>query len=168
MMFDDLDKRIVDILTADARTSNREVARALGVSETAVRKRLRRLEDLGAVRIAAVVNPVAIGLELTAFVRITTAPGTARKIAEAAAALDQFSFVALTTGRFNVIALVTAAGRRELADLIHSELRHWDGVLLIEAAELVSNTKHQFDLVRVRPNSSYGPSDGRNADDEAQ
>ena len=157
MTFDDLDTKILGILTADARTSNREVGRLIGVSETAVRKRLRRLESTGAARVSAVVNPVALGLELTAFVRLTTTPDAARRVAEGCAALEHVSFVALTTGRFNVIALVTATGRRELADLIHDHIRRWDGVVWIETAEVVSNAKHRFDLVRVRPRSNAEP-----------
>ena len=151
MIFDELDTKIIGILTVDARTSNREVARVTGVSESTVRKRLRRLEGLGAVRIAAVVNPAAVGLKLPAFVRITTTLAATRRIAEAAAALDRVSFVGLTTGRFNVIALVTAADRHELAEILHDQMRRWEGVISIEALEVVSNAKHRFDLVRIRP-----------------
>ncbi|MCF8534467.1 MAG: Lrp/AsnC family transcriptional regulator [Reyranella sp.] len=159
MIFDDLDTRIVGILTADARTSNREVARITGVSEAAVRKRLRRLEGMGAARIAAVVNPAALGLTISAMVRMTTTPDATRRIAEAAAALEQVSFVGLTAGRFNVIAVVTATGRHQLADILHSQIRRWEGVVSIETVEIVSNAKHRFDLVHIKPEHIGAPHD---------
>lgn len=47
MRLDDLDQRIIGLLAEDARISNREAARLLGISDTAVRKRLKKLSDSG-------------------------------------------------------------------------------------------------------------------------
>ncbi len=149
MRFDELDEQIIALLTEDARTSNREVARIVGVSEAAIRKRLKRLAVQKAAKVAAVVNPAAVGLELAAFVRLQTSPGVARKVAEEAAKLNFVSFVALTTGRFNVVTLVTTTNRQTLADLVHDNFRCWPGVHHIDTVELVSVTKHRLDLVRI-------------------
>jgi Lrp/AsnC family leucine-responsive transcriptional regulator len=68
-MFDAVDRRILAVLQAQARTSNAELARQLGMAPSAVLERIRKLESHGIItgyegRIA----PKAIGLGLTAFV----------------------------------------------------------------------------------------------------
>lgn len=151
MKVDDLDERIIRLLTTDARISNREVARILEVSEGTVRNRLKRLESTGAARIAAIVHPAAVGLALSAFVRISTTPAAARAVAQAAAALEHVSFVALTTGRFNVVTLVVAKDRAELAEIVHNHMRKWQGVGAIETLEMIRATKHRLDVVRIQP-----------------
>ncbi len=42
---DELDRRIVEVLTVDARVSNRRIAAQLGVTEGTIRGRINRLED---------------------------------------------------------------------------------------------------------------------------
>ena len=44
VQLDELDRRIIDLLTRDARVSNRQVATQLGVTEGTIRGRIRRLE----------------------------------------------------------------------------------------------------------------------------
>lgn len=149
MTFDPLDTRIVDLLARDGRTSNREVGRVLGISEGAVRKRLKRLESLGAARVAAVVTPRALGLSITAFVRIATAPAATRAVAQAAMEVEHITFVGLATGRFNVLTAVTAADRRHLGEIVDAHMRRWAGVVSIEVVEILSVAKHRLDLVLI-------------------
>lgn len=151
MKFDEIDEEIIRLLTVDARTSNREVARLLNVSEGTVRNRLKRLEKAGAARIAAIVHPAAVGLALSAFVRIATTPSASRAVALAAAKLEHVSFVALTTGRYNVVTLVVASGREELAEIVHTHMRQWKGVRAIETLEMIRAIKHRLDVVRIQP-----------------
>ncbi|HLZ37553.1 MAG TPA: Lrp/AsnC family transcriptional regulator [Mycobacteriales bacterium] len=65
------DRRIVELLARDGRMSFTDLARAAGLSVSAVHQRVRRLEQRGVIRrYTAVVDPEAIGLPLTAFVSI--------------------------------------------------------------------------------------------------
>lgn len=69
---EDLDRQIVRLLAADGRTSFTDLGKVTGLSTSAVHQRVRRLEERGVIRrYAAVLDPVAIGLPLTAFVAIT-------------------------------------------------------------------------------------------------
>ncbi len=68
---EDLDREIVRQLAADGRMSFTDLARATGLSVSAVHQRVRRLEQRGVIcGYAAVVPPEAVGLPLTAFVSI--------------------------------------------------------------------------------------------------
>ncbi|MBK5307634.1 MAG: Lrp/AsnC family transcriptional regulator [Frankiaceae bacterium] len=73
---DDIDRRLLALLLADGRASYAELARAVGLSAPSVHDRVRRLERSGAVRgYAAVVDPAAVGLGVTALVGILQREG---------------------------------------------------------------------------------------------
>lgn len=147
---DKTDEQIIAILSRDARTSNREVARIMGISDTAIRKRLKRLEAIGAAKVTAVINPMLAGLCISTLVRLQTSPESARSVAERAAELDIVSFSALTAGRYNVTALLLAGDQEQLAGVIHSEFRCWEGVYSIDVTPLVQTVKHRLDLIYIK------------------
>jgi Lrp/AsnC family leucine-responsive transcriptional regulator len=65
------DRRIVELLARDGRMSFTDLAKATGLSVSAVHQRVRRLEQRGIIRrYAALVDLEAVGLPLTAFVSI--------------------------------------------------------------------------------------------------
>ena len=67
---DALDRRIVEILTVDARVSNRQIAAQLGVTEGTIRGRINRLEEGGAIRLTAVTNVQFVGSPKTVLIGI--------------------------------------------------------------------------------------------------
>jgi Lrp/AsnC family transcriptional regulator, leucine-responsive regulatory protein len=72
VVVEDLDRRIVDLLRADGRMSYTDLGKAMGLSTSAVHQRVRRLEERGVIKgYAAVVDPEALDLPLTAFISIT-------------------------------------------------------------------------------------------------
>ncbi|MFX1555037.1 MAG: AsnC family transcriptional regulator, partial [Promethearchaeota archaeon] len=44
-MLDEIDQKIIDLLKKDSRTSFVKIAEEVGLSETAVRKRIKNLQD---------------------------------------------------------------------------------------------------------------------------
>lgn len=148
--FDEIDEKIISILTEDARISNREVARIIGLSDTGIRKRLKRLNSIGAAKVATVVNPAAAGLNISALVRLQTSPDVARKVVEQAATIEAVSFLALTAGRFNIVALLLAEDQSGLEEIVHSQFRCWDGIHRISVVQLNSTAKHRLDLIYIQ------------------
>ena len=68
-MIDGQDAVIVMILQKNARTSNAEIARQVGMAPSAVFERIRKLEERGVLKgFHAEVDPHAVGLPLLAFV----------------------------------------------------------------------------------------------------
>ena len=68
---EDTDREIVRLLARDGRMSYTDLARATGLSTSAVHQRVRRLEQRGVIRgYAARVDPDLLGLPLTAFVSV--------------------------------------------------------------------------------------------------
>lgn len=69
---EELDRRIAELLAHDGRMSFTDLARATGLSVSAVHQRVRRLEERGVIRgFGAQLDPDSIGLALTAFISIT-------------------------------------------------------------------------------------------------
>jgi Lrp/AsnC family transcriptional regulator, leucine-responsive regulatory protein len=68
---EETNRTILTLLASDGRLSYTELARQTGLSVSAVQQRVRRLEERGVIRgYGAVIDPVAAGLPLTAFVSI--------------------------------------------------------------------------------------------------
>jgi Lrp/AsnC family leucine-responsive transcriptional regulator len=66
---DDLDHRIISALLRDGRTPAAQIAEQIGLSRPAVADRIEKLERQGVIRgTTAVVEPGAIGRDLTAFI----------------------------------------------------------------------------------------------------
>jgi Lrp/AsnC family transcriptional regulator, leucine-responsive regulatory protein len=97
---DDLDRKIIDVLERHGRATLGEVGAAVGLSSSAVKRRLDRLESTGVIAgYAAVVNPSSLGARLEAFVELYCA--------ESVAPAD---LVASVSGMDAIIAAHTVAG----------------------------------------------------------
>src|SRR6201993_3200965 len=71
MTIDDLDRRIVAALVADARATYAEVGAQVGLSAPAVKRRVDRLRSPGAITaFAAQVDPSALGWTTEAYVEL--------------------------------------------------------------------------------------------------
>jgi Lrp/AsnC family leucine-responsive transcriptional regulator len=82
---DTTNRRLLAELQEDARLTLAELGRRVGLSSPAVAERLQRLEQQGAIRgYRAELDPRALGLSLTAIVRIRPAPGQLQNVAELA------------------------------------------------------------------------------------
>lgn len=70
-MIDEIDRQILSILQQNARTSNADIARQVGMAPSAVLERIRKLEQRGVILgYEARIHPEALGLNLLAFVAV--------------------------------------------------------------------------------------------------
>ncbi|WP_313674650.1 Lrp/AsnC family transcriptional regulator [Mycolicibacterium sp.] len=78
---DEVDRRILIALHADARIPNSALAEAVGIAPSTCHGRVRRLQDLGVIRgFHADIDPAAIGLPLQAMVSVSLQSGARGKI----------------------------------------------------------------------------------------
>ena len=71
---DDVDRRILGLLQAEARMTNAALAAQVGLSAPSVFERIRKLEKRGVIRKYTIqVDPAALGRPMTAFIRVTAA-----------------------------------------------------------------------------------------------
>ena len=83
VLLDDLDRRILNLLQADASQTNNELAEKVHASPPTCLRRVKRLIDAGVIeRRIAIVAPDKIGPTLTAIVEITLDVQTGERHAE--------------------------------------------------------------------------------------
>ncbi|MDU8927813.1 Lrp/AsnC family transcriptional regulator [Alisedimentitalea sp. MJ-SS2] len=71
MDFDDINRKILCELTRDGRISNLELADRVGLSPSACLRRVQELERSGVIKgYRAVLDPVAMGIGITAYVTV--------------------------------------------------------------------------------------------------
>ncbi|MBM3691240.1 MAG: AsnC family transcriptional regulator, partial [Actinobacteria bacterium] len=58
---DSISRKIIEQLQADGRRSYATIAKAVGLSEAAVRQRVARLTESGIIQIVAVSDPMQVG-----------------------------------------------------------------------------------------------------------
>jgi Lrp/AsnC family transcriptional regulator for asnA, asnC and gidA len=116
---DAVDRKILNILQIDARTSFASIARELGVSEATVRFRVKKLLEKGVIiRFIALLNPRKIGLPITAIIMAKVDSNLLEEAFERLASFDETHHVFQSTGEYDIVAVVHAR------DLLHlSELR---------------------------------------------
>ena len=70
---DAMDRKLLGVLVEDATTSYAELGERVGLSPPAAPERVKRLRRSGAIRrVAAMIDPVAVGKTLLAFVHVDT------------------------------------------------------------------------------------------------
>lgn len=112
---DATDVAILRALSTDARVTMADLARAVGLSAPSVTERVRRLEEAGIVcGYGARIDPAALGLPLSAYIRIRPIPGQLRRVAEVLAGLEAVVACDRVTGEDCFIA---KAYVRSVADL---------------------------------------------------
>lgn len=73
-MIDETDRKILALLQENARLSNAELGKAVGLSASSVFERVKKLQNNGVIKgFVAVVDPAALGKPITAFIRLTVA-----------------------------------------------------------------------------------------------
>jgi Lrp/AsnC family leucine-responsive transcriptional regulator len=89
---DPVNRRLVELLTENPRAGVPELARAVEMSAPAVRERVNRLHESGVIRGYRLdVDPAALGLPVTAWVRIRPGPRQLTRVAELARDTPQVS-----------------------------------------------------------------------------
>jgi DNA-binding Lrp family transcriptional regulator len=81
IQIDDVDRRILTALHADARMSNNALADLVGIAASTCHGRVRRLQQLGVIRgFRADIDPAAIGLTLQAMISVSLQSNARGKI----------------------------------------------------------------------------------------
>ena len=82
---DELSHQLLQLLAANPQRPASELARALGISAPTVRERIRRLEQMGAIRgVRLDIDPAALGLPIAAWVRLRPTAGQMSRIVQLA------------------------------------------------------------------------------------
>lgn len=127
VLLDDVGEAIVEQLQEDGRRPYATIARAVGLSEAAVRQRVARLQEAGVMQIVAVTDPLQLGFRRQAMVGVRT-DGDVVDLADALAAMPEVDHVVITAGSFDVLAEAICEDDEHLLELVGRRIRALPGV----------------------------------------
>ncbi len=119
---DDVSKAIIEQLQEDGRRPYGAIGRAVGLSEAAVRQRVQRLLETGAMQIVAVTDPVQVGFARQAMIGIRC-DGDIEAVAEKIADMPEVDYVVITAGGFDLLVEVVCEDDDHLLDLVSKRIR---------------------------------------------
>lgn len=117
VVLDGLSKQIVEQLQQDGRRSYAAIGKAVGLSEAAVRQRVQRLVDAGAMQIVAVTDPLTLGFQRQAMVGIRCT-GDLERVAARLAGMDEIDYVVITAGTFDLLVEVVCEDDDHLLEIL--------------------------------------------------
>lgn len=142
---DELDHKIIDRLSREARVSNREIGREFGLTEGTIRSRLKRLLDNKVIRVAAVTNANRLKHPILAYLWIEAdTAGDIQGLAERLASLPEIGFVSTMLGRADVLAMTLVENGNELTDFLHQTIDKIPGVRRVRYSLGQNFIKHDF------------------------
>jgi Lrp/AsnC family transcriptional regulator for asnA, asnC and gidA len=124
---DELSKRIVEQLQEDGRRSYATIAKVVGLSEAAVRQRVQRLLDGGAMQIVAVTDPLRVGFQRQALVGLKI-EGDLREAARHLAGIEEVDYVVVCAGSFDLLAEIVCEDDDHLLSILNDHVRTIPGV----------------------------------------
>ena len=131
--FDRIDREIISRLSDNGRTPYQTIARDLGISDSQVRQRVRRMVDAGALRVMALAIPSAVGFDTTALIGVTTLPGASvEQVANRLAQLPAVIYVVITGGQFQLHVEVACTDGEDLLNLLETQMRDLAGIASLE------------------------------------
>ncbi len=151
---DRIDRALLRQLQRDARLTQEQLAEQVGLSASAVQRRLRRLEQLGVIRgYTATLDPAAIGLGLSAVISVRLEKHRAENLRSP---LDAFR--AEVAGWPEVVECLALTGEMDYLLRVHvADMEHYSRFVIetLLRHESVADLKSSFVLAPIKPYAGY-------------
>ena len=124
---DETDKQIIQILKGDGRAGYSDIGKKIGLSEGAVRKRIKTLADSGVIRKFTVKIGVAEGAE--AITLLATNPSfPTQEVSKRIQAIPNVETVYEVTGEYDIVAVISGMSVVEVNECIE-KIRRVEGIM---------------------------------------
>lgn len=119
MNIDKLNWKILKCLQENARQSNAEIGRQVGISSPAVSERIKKMEDLGVIQgYKTLVSPFEIGYQLKAIITMRAFMGKLKPFLEKVKTYDEIVNCYRITGDENFVMEVVLKNQKHLEQFI--------------------------------------------------
>jgi Lrp/AsnC family transcriptional regulator for asnA, asnC and gidA len=140
---DAVSKAIIEQLQEDGRRPYAAIGKAVGLSEAAVRQRVQKLLDQGAMQIVAVTDPLTVGFRRQAMVGVNV-EGDLDPVADALAALDEVEYAVVTAGSFDLLVEIVCEDDDHLLEVVNKRIRALPGVRSTETFVYLGLRKQSY------------------------
>jgi Lrp/AsnC family transcriptional regulator for asnA, asnC and gidA len=140
---DAVGKRLIEELQRDGRRSYAALAKAVGLSEAAVRQRVQRLVDSGVMQVVAVTDPLQVGFTRQAMIGIR-AEGDLVRVADELGKIDEVDYVVITAGSFDILLELVCEDDDHLLRVLSERVRVLPGVRDTETFVYLKLTKQTY------------------------
>lgn len=131
---DRLDKKILSILSKNARIPFKDVAAECGVSRAAIHQRVQHLIENGTITGSGFnVNPKSLGYSTCTYVGLNLERGSMYKnVVEQLLAIPEIVECHFTTGSYTMLVKLYARDNEQLMDLLNNRMQTIPGVVSTE------------------------------------
>lgn len=142
---DKLDKKILGILSANARIPFKDVAAECGVSRAAIHQRVQHLIENGVITGSSFkINPKALGYSTCTYVGMDLERGSMyRDVVNRLLSIPQVVECHFTTGPYTMLVKLYAKDNEQLMDLINGQLQSIPGVVSTETLISLEESVHR-------------------------
>jgi len=143
LQIDSLDKKILSLITKNARIPFLEVARECKVSGAAIHQRIQRLMNIGVIKGSEfIINPGKIGYHTCAFMGIFLKKASMfDKVVDMLESIPQIVECHYTTGQYAIFIKIYARNNEHLKSILHDKLQSITG---ISATETIISLEESF------------------------
>ena len=131
---DSLDKKILSLITQNARIPFLEVARECKVSGAAIHQRIQRLINLGVIKGSEfIINPTSIGYDTCAYIGIFLKKASLfEKVVKMIETIPQIVECHYTTGQYAIFVKIYTKSNEHLKRILHDKIQAIAGVASTE------------------------------------
>lgn len=142
---DKLDKKILGILSANARLPFKDVAAECGVSRAAIHQRVQHLIENGVITGSSFeINPKALDYSTCTYVGMDLERGSMyRDVVNRLLSIPQVVECHFTTGPYTMLVKLYAKDNEQLMDLINGQLQSIPGVVSTETLISLEESIHR-------------------------
>ncbi|MBG6137036.1 Lrp/AsnC family transcriptional regulator for asnA, asnC and gidA [Longispora fulva] len=138
-----MNKRLVELLQRDGRTSYAALAKLVGLSEAAVRQRVQRMLDTNVMQIVAVTDPLTLGFARQVMIGIKVT-GDLKAAADTIALIPEVDYVVICAGGYDLLVELVCADDEHLLTLLNDAIRTVPGVTATETFVYLKLTKQTY------------------------
>jgi Lrp/AsnC family transcriptional regulator for asnA, asnC and gidA len=148
---DETDRAIVARLQYDGRMPFTEIAAELGLSEGAVRRRVKRMIDDGVLQIVGIVEPQFLDWQAAAMIGVTVQAGQVEATAEQLAQFPEVTYLFMASGGFDLFVEAYCRDRAHFASFLSQKLQKVPGVERTETFMILKMYKLSYRWGEAEP-----------------
>lgn len=149
---DNVDLKILEILSKNAKKPYTEVAKLANVSGGTVHVRMRKMEEMGIIQgNTLIIDYARLGFDVTAFIGIFLSKSALYDdVVEELKMIPEIINIHYTTGNYSMFAKIHCRDTRHLKDLLHDKIQRIEGIVRTDTMiSLEESNNNAFNLLSI-------------------